>query len=109
MSTISQMDIMHEFFSDNDQLRFDDEPHRIFADLKDKSSDGKEIVIKRVPRLTYTEGDIGDSFIPYDVERVLVEFLKDLKNVLKDTFYNDDQIIFTYNEVEEYFKSKQMR
>ncbi|MFX4305521.1 hypothetical protein F8N00_09030 [Exiguobacterium sp. A1_3_1] len=103
MSTISEMDIMHEFFSDNDQIRYDDEPHRIYADLHDKDSAGNEIVIKSVPRFTYIEGDLGDSFIPYDVERVLVKFLKAFKN--GSILYSSgekDEIVFNYSEVEAY-------
>ncbi|WP_290720874.1 MULTISPECIES: hypothetical protein [Exiguobacterium] len=103
MSTISEINLLNEFFSDNSHLNYDDEPFRIYSDLHDKDQNGKEIIIRNVPHFTYTEGDLDESFIPYDVERTLISFLTEFKSdkILHTTGEND-KFMIEYNAVEAY-------
>lgn len=103
MSTISEINLLSEFFSDNSHLNYDDEPFGIYSDLHDKDHNGREIIIKNVPRFTYVEGDLDGSFIPYDVERTLVRFLTEFKSgKLLDTEGENEQLLVEYSFVEEY-------
>jgi len=99
-------DIMNDFFAGNEQIIYD-ETYRIYDDVYEKDSNGKNIIIKNVPHLTHTEGDLDDSFILGEVERTLMKFLKAIKSgsILYDLDDNDELIV-NYSDVELYSKEK---
>ncbi|MGX8235799.1 hypothetical protein [Exiguobacterium undae] len=107
MPTISEKDmkdIMSDFFASSKQVIYD-ESYRIYDNVYEKDSNGKNIIIKNVPHLTYIEGDLDDSFIPGDVERALLKFLKAIKSgSILYSLNENDELVVNYNDVELYSK-----